>query len=84
MQRHDRRIYKSIHTTDCAVVRLSLEAAGEDQSCCSPFGCSAQEVLLCCHPSLRQESIGGRLGLVQRLETTLHVLSTANDATGQS
>ncbi|XP_075904789.1 zinc finger FYVE domain-containing protein 26 isoform X2 [Nelusetta ayraudi] len=57
------------------------EAAGEDQSCCSPFGCSAQEVLLCCHPSLRQESIGGRLGLVQRLETTLHVLSTANDAT---
>lgn len=66
------------------MVRLTLEAAGEDQSCCSPFGCSAQEVLLCCHPSLRQESIGGRLGLVQRLETTLHVLSTANDATGQS
>lgn len=69
--------------TTLLFVRRFLEGGGEDQSCCSPFGCSAQEVLLCCHPLLRQESISSRLGLVQRLETTLHVLSTANDATGQ-
>lgn len=43
----------------------------------SPFGCCVQDVLLCCHPTLREESISSRLTLAQRLENTLHILSTA-------
>lgn len=63
---------------------LFIEAAGEDQAFASPFGCCIQEVLLCCYPSLREDLIAAWLGLVQRLETTLHVLSTATNHTGHS
>ncbi|XP_044023406.1 zinc finger FYVE domain-containing protein 26 isoform X3 [Siniperca chuatsi] len=56
-------------------------AAGDDQVFASPFGCCIQEVLLCCHPILSEESIAARLSLAQRLETTLHILSTATDGT---
>uniref|UniRef100_A0A3Q3KT95 Zinc finger FYVE domain-containing protein 26 n=1 Tax=Mastacembelus armatus TaxID=205130 RepID=A0A3Q3KT95_9TELE len=45
----------------------------------SPFVCCVQEVLLCCHPTLSEESIAARLSLAQRLETTLHILSAATD-----
>uniref|UniRef100_A0A8C5DIM3 Zinc finger FYVE domain-containing protein 26 n=1 Tax=Gouania willdenowi TaxID=441366 RepID=A0A8C5DIM3_GOUWI len=45
----------------------------------SPFGCCIQDVLLCCHPTLTEECIAAHLRLTQRLETTLHLLSTAND-----
>lgn len=60
-----------------------LEAVGEDQVFASPFGCCIQEVLLCCYPTLSEEGIAARLGLAQRLETTLQILSTATDGTGQ-
>ncbi|XP_038584174.1 zinc finger FYVE domain-containing protein 26 isoform X2 [Micropterus salmoides] len=56
-------------------------APGEDQVFASPFGCCIQEVLLCCHPILSEECISARLSLAQRLETTLHILSTATDGT---
>ncbi|XP_071385189.1 zinc finger FYVE domain-containing protein 26 [Centroberyx affinis] len=58
---------------------VKTEAVGEDQVVASPFGCSIQEVLLCCHPTLSEEGIAARLGLAQRLEHTLHTLSTATD-----
>uniref|UniRef100_A0A3B4V2U8 Zinc finger FYVE domain-containing protein 26 n=1 Tax=Seriola dumerili TaxID=41447 RepID=A0A3B4V2U8_SERDU len=57
-------------------------AVGEDQVSASPFGCCIQEVLLCCHPTLSEESIAARLSLAQRLEATLHTLSSAADGTG--
>nr|XP_040055611.1 zinc finger FYVE domain-containing protein 26 isoform X1 [Gasterosteus aculeatus aculeatus] len=64
---------------------VKTEAVGDDQAPISPFqqpfGCCIQEVLLCCYPTLSEESIAARLGLCQRLEATLHVLSTATDAT---
>ncbi|KAM4625378.1 zinc finger FYVE domain-containing protein 26 [Polymixia lowei] len=60
---------------------VKTEAVGEDHAACSPFSCCIQEVLLCCHPTLSQEGIAARLGLVQRLEPTLHTLNTATDTT---
>lgn len=48
-----------------------------DEVFSSPFSCCVQEVLLCCHPTLSEESISSRLTLAQRLESTLHILSTA-------
>lgn len=56
---------------------------GEDPAFAGPFGCCIQEVLLCCHPVLREECIAARLSLVQRLESVLHILSTATDGTGR-
>ncbi|XP_023142394.2 zinc finger FYVE domain-containing protein 26 isoform X3 [Amphiprion ocellaris] len=63
---------------------VKTEAGGDDQVSSSPFGCSIQEVLLCCHPTLTEECISARLGLAQRLESTLHNLSTATDGTDGS
>ncbi|TDG99134.1 hypothetical protein EPR50_G00208230 [Perca flavescens] len=60
---------------------VKTEAVGEDQVFASPFGCCIQEVLLCCYPALSEECMAARLSLGQRLETTLHVLSTATDGT---
>uniref|UniRef100_A0A3Q1JHG2 Zinc finger FYVE domain-containing protein 26 n=1 Tax=Anabas testudineus TaxID=64144 RepID=A0A3Q1JHG2_ANATE len=58
---------------------LFPETVGEDQAFAPPFGCCIQDVLLCCHPILSEEYISARLSLAQRLETTLHILSTAID-----
>ncbi|KAK2826639.1 hypothetical protein Q5P01_020853 [Channa striata] len=58
---------------------VKTDAVGEDQVFASPFGCCIREVLLSCHPILTEECIASRLSLVQRLETTLHILSTATD-----
>ncbi|KAJ8411937.1 hypothetical protein AAFF_G00155750 [Aldrovandia affinis] len=58
---------------------VKAEGVSEEQVCTAPFGCSVQEVLLCCHPSLSEEGISARLGLAQRLELTLQTLSTATD-----
>ncbi|KAG7510729.1 zinc finger FYVE domain-containing protein 26 [Solea senegalensis] len=60
---------------------VKTEAVMEDQVFASPFGCCIHEVLLCCHPSLTEESIAARLSLAQRLETTLQVLSSATEGT---
>lgn len=62
---------------------LSTEAVEDDQVSASPFGRCIQEALLCCHPTLSEESIAARLSLAQRLETPLHILSTATDGIGQ-
>lgn len=62
---------------------LFIEAVGDDPVYSSPFGCCIQEVLLCCHPSLREERIAASLSRAQRLETTLHILSSATDGTGR-
>ncbi|XP_030299604.1 zinc finger FYVE domain-containing protein 26 isoform X2 [Sparus aurata] len=59
-------------------------AVGDDPVYSSPFGCCIQEVLLCCHPSLREERIAASLSRAQRLETTLHILSSATDGTDGS
>ncbi|XP_077395120.1 zinc finger FYVE domain-containing protein 26 [Festucalex cinctus] len=66
-------------TTSKNSVKMSEGAAGEEQLLASPFGCCIQEVLLCCHPTLSEECISARLALMQRLESTLHVLSSATD-----
>ncbi|XP_026194977.1 zinc finger FYVE domain-containing protein 26 isoform X2 [Anabas testudineus] len=58
---------------------VKTETVGEDQAFAPPFGCCIQDVLLCCHPILSEEYISARLSLAQRLETTLHILSTAID-----
>lgn len=62
---------------------LLIESVGEEQTFASPFDCCIQEVLLCCHPVLSEESIAAQLSLVQSLETTIHILSTAIDGTGR-
>uniref|UniRef100_A0A671YI67 Zinc finger FYVE domain-containing protein 26 n=1 Tax=Sparus aurata TaxID=8175 RepID=A0A671YI67_SPAAU len=62
---------------------VKTEAVGDDPVYSSPFGCCIQEVLLCCHPSLREERIAASLSRAQRLETTLHILSSATDGTGR-
>uniref|UniRef100_A0A1A7X669 Zinc finger FYVE domain-containing protein 26 n=1 Tax=Iconisemion striatum TaxID=60296 RepID=A0A1A7X669_9TELE len=59
---------------------IKADVAGEDQVFSSPFGCCIQEVLLCCFPTLSEDFISARLSLTQRLESTLHNLSTATDA----
>ncbi|XP_012727742.2 zinc finger FYVE domain-containing protein 26 [Fundulus heteroclitus] len=56
---------------------VKTDAVGEDQGVCAPFGCSIQEVLLSCHPTLTEESIAAQISLTQRLEGPLHILSTA-------
>ncbi|XP_050981696.1 zinc finger FYVE domain-containing protein 26 [Labeo rohita] len=55
---------------------------GEENAVCSPFGCSAQEVLLSCHSTLTEESIASRLYLNQRLEVTLQTLTSATNTSG--
>ncbi|XP_056914393.1 zinc finger FYVE domain-containing protein 26 isoform X7 [Takifugu flavidus] len=62
---------------------VKTESVGEDPAFASPFGCCIQEVLLCCHPVLSEECIAARLSLVQRLESILHILSTATDGPGR-
>ncbi|XP_036431084.1 zinc finger FYVE domain-containing protein 26 isoform X2 [Colossoma macropomum] len=56
---------------------------GEDGVVLTPFGCSAQEVLLCCYPSLTEEGIAARLMLVQRLEVILQTLTSATELAGE-
>ncbi|XP_077416207.1 zinc finger FYVE domain-containing protein 26 [Vanacampus margaritifer] len=65
--------------TSKSSVKMSEGAAGEEQVLASPFGCCIQEVLLCCHPTLSEECISSRLALMQCLESTLHVLSSATN-----
>uniref|UniRef100_A0A3B3ZBL6 Zinc finger FYVE domain-containing protein 26 n=1 Tax=Periophthalmus magnuspinnatus TaxID=409849 RepID=A0A3B3ZBL6_9GOBI len=52
-----------------------------DEVFSSPFSSCVQEVLLCCYPTLSEESISSRLALAQRLESTLQILSTATKST---
>ncbi|XP_026134074.1 zinc finger FYVE domain-containing protein 26-like [Carassius auratus] len=52
---------------------------GEENYVYSPFGCSAQEVLLSCNSTLTEESITSWLNLNQRLEVTLQTLTSATN-----
>ncbi|XP_034015732.1 zinc finger FYVE domain-containing protein 26 [Thalassophryne amazonica] len=72
-------ISKILNHSSTSKTSVKTEPVGEDQVLASPFGCCIKEVLLCCHPTLTEECIGARLGLVQRLESILHILSTAGD-----
>ncbi|TRY86807.1 hypothetical protein DNTS_020528 [Danionella cerebrum] len=62
--------------------------ASREENAVSPFGCSAQEVLLSCHSTLTEESISTQLNLNQRLEVTLQTLysgsKTSDGLTGSS
>ncbi|KAF7710798.1 hypothetical protein HF521_009670 [Silurus meridionalis] len=49
-----------------------------------PFGCSAQEVLLCTHLCLTEEAIMAQINFVQSLEVTLQTLTSAIDMAGES
>ncbi|KAM3595590.1 uncharacterized protein V6R79_025751 [Siganus canaliculatus] len=75
------QISKILNHTAANKNSVKTENVGEDQVFASPFGCCIQELLLCCHPSLTEECISARLSLVQRLESTLHSLSTATVGT---
>ncbi|GAA6231537.1 zinc finger FYVE domain-containing protein 26 [Lates japonicus] len=75
------QINKILNHTTTNKGSVKTEVVGEDQVSASPFGCCIQEVLLCCHPTLSEEFIAARLSWAQRLETTLHILSTATDGT---
>ncbi|XP_037652726.1 zinc finger FYVE domain-containing protein 26 isoform X1 [Sebastes umbrosus] len=75
------QISKILNHSGTNKTSVKTEAVGEDQVFASPFGCCIQEVLLCCYPTLSEEGIAARLGLAQRLETTLQILSTATDGT---
>ncbi|KTG45236.1 hypothetical protein cypCar_00014961 [Cyprinus carpio] len=52
---------------------------GEENAVYSPFGCSAQEVLLSCNSTLTEESIASWLNLNQCLEVTLQTLTSATN-----
>ncbi|XP_061700872.1 zinc finger FYVE domain-containing protein 26 [Syngnathoides biaculeatus] len=72
------------HPLTCkSAVKLSEASTGEEQVLARPFGCCIQEVLLCCHPTLSEECISARLALMQRLESTLHVLSSATSSVAE-
>uniref|UniRef100_A0A671QY78 Zinc finger FYVE domain-containing protein 26 n=1 Tax=Sinocyclocheilus anshuiensis TaxID=1608454 RepID=A0A671QY78_9TELE len=59
--------------------RTSTSKGTKENAVYSPFGCSAQEVLLSCHSTLTEESIASRLNLNQRLEVTLQTLTSATN-----
>ncbi|KAG7466132.1 hypothetical protein MATL_G00161540 [Megalops atlanticus] len=73
------QISKILNHTVSGKGSAKTETASEEQVAASPFGCSVQEVLLCCLPTLSEEGISARLGLAQRLELTLQTLGTATD-----
>uniref|UniRef100_A0A671QY22 Zinc finger FYVE domain-containing protein 26 n=1 Tax=Sinocyclocheilus anshuiensis TaxID=1608454 RepID=A0A671QY22_9TELE len=64
--------------------RTSTSKGTKENAVYSPFGCSAQEVLLSCHSTLTEESIASRLNLNQRLEVTLQTLTSATNTSGIS
>ncbi|XP_051504260.1 zinc finger FYVE domain-containing protein 26 isoform X2 [Myxocyprinus asiaticus] len=73
------QISKILSRTSASKATSKTDCNGEENVVFSPFGCSAQEVLLCCHPILTEESIASRLNLYQRLEVTLQTLTSATN-----
>ncbi|KAG9336768.1 hypothetical protein JZ751_003116 [Albula glossodonta] len=78
------QISKILNHTVSGKASAKTEGLSEEQVGTGPFGCSVQEVLLCCHPSLSEEGISARLGLAQRLELTLRTLGTATDTSAEA
>ncbi|XP_055026367.2 zinc finger FYVE domain-containing protein 26 isoform X2 [Misgurnus anguillicaudatus] len=75
------QISKVLNRTSASKATSKTDCNGEENVVLSPFGCSAQEVLLCCHSILTEESIASRLNLHQRLEVTLQTLTSATNTT---
>ncbi|XP_051507535.1 zinc finger FYVE domain-containing protein 26-like isoform X2 [Myxocyprinus asiaticus] len=73
------QICKILNRTSASKAMSKTECNGEENFIFSPFGCSTQEVLLCCHPTLTEESIASHLNLYQRLEVTLQTLTSATN-----
>ncbi|XP_028852607.1 zinc finger FYVE domain-containing protein 26 isoform X3 [Denticeps clupeoides] len=78
------QISKILNRTATGKGPAKTDGASEEHVLGSPFGCSAQEVLLSCNTVLTDESIASRLNLAQRLEVTLQTLSAATDSTAES
>ncbi|XP_072533407.1 zinc finger FYVE domain-containing protein 26 isoform X2 [Salminus brasiliensis] len=78
------QISKILNRTAAGKGPPKSDCNGEDGMVLAPFGCSAQEVLLCCYPSLTEESIAARLTLSQRLEATLQTLTAATEMAGEN
>ncbi|XP_030626827.1 zinc finger FYVE domain-containing protein 26 [Chanos chanos] len=78
------QISKILNRTATGKGPAKTETAGEDHVVSRPFGCSVQEVLLCCHPTLTEEGIAVRLSLTQRLEVTLQTLTSATESVGKN
>lgn len=75
------QISKVLNRTSASKATSKTDCNGEENVVLSPFGSSAQEVLLCCHSILTEESIASRLNLHQRLEVTLQTLTSATNTT---
>ncbi|KAM6912964.1 zinc finger FYVE domain-containing protein 26 [Xenentodon cancila] len=75
------RISKILNHSATHKGSVKTDAVSDDQVFANPFGCCIQEVLLCCHPMLSEECIASQLGLTQRLEETVHNLSSATNGT---
>ncbi|XP_056616274.1 zinc finger FYVE domain-containing protein 26 isoform X2 [Triplophysa dalaica] len=75
------QISKILNRTSASKATSKTDLNGEEIVVFSPFGCSAQEVLLCCHSTITEESIASRLNLYQRLEVTLQTLTSATNTT---
>ncbi|XP_066536111.1 zinc finger FYVE domain-containing protein 26 [Hoplias malabaricus] len=78
------QINKILNRTGVGKGPPKSDGNGEEGAVLTPFGCSAQEVLLCCFPSLMEETIAARLSLIQRLEVTLQTLRSATEMSGES
>uniref|UniRef100_A0A8B9HD90 Zinc finger FYVE domain-containing protein 26 n=1 Tax=Astyanax mexicanus TaxID=7994 RepID=A0A8B9HD90_ASTMX len=78
------QISKIVNRTAAGKGPPKSDCNGDDGMVLAPFGCSAQEVLLCCYPSLTEESIAARLTLTQRLEVTLLTLTSATETAGEN
>lgn len=75
------QISKILNRTPAGKALSKTDCNGEEIVVFSPFGYSAQEVLLCCHSTITEESIASRLNLYQRLEVTLQTLTSATNTT---
>nr|AHH02828.1 zinc finger FYVE domain-containing protein 26 [Danio rerio] len=78
------QISKILNKTSTNKGMSKTDCNGEENAVCSPFGCSAQEVLLSCHSTLTEESITIQQNLNQRLEVTLQTLSSATNTSVDS
>ncbi|XP_062851780.1 zinc finger FYVE domain-containing protein 26 [Trichomycterus rosablanca] len=78
------QVSKILNRTSTGKAVPKSESNKEDIAVLPPFSCSAQEVLLCTHSSLTEETIAAWLSLIQRLEVTLQTLTNAVDMAGEA
>ncbi|XP_060781171.1 zinc finger FYVE domain-containing protein 26 isoform X2 [Neoarius graeffei] len=78
------QISKILSRTTTSKGPLKSDSNRDEGGVVPPFGCSAQEVLLCSHLSVTEEAIATRLTLIQRLEVILQTLTAAIEMAGES